>query len=229
MDIDSRSKPNLRAVRPRGGRPTKQQQQQRHDLLLSVALDVFLENGFEQATIDQIVGVIGMSKRTVYALYKDKSALLEAALYRAVEEYTVSYEQVAALVQDDLTATLRDVALMRIRNATTPEAMRLQRILSAQAYRFPELAYTALMQGVEPTFALLTDLIRERAPAGSSGATEPRRAAIAFMSLAASGPVRLSILGHVLDEAELRAGVDYSVRLFLRGLGLEDSCEGGSC
>ena len=161
-----------------------------------------------------------MSKRTVYALYKDKSALLEAALRRAVEEYTVPYADVAALVKDDLAHTLTGIALMRIRNATSPAAMRLQRILIAQSHRFPDLTNSAMTVGTQPTIALLTDLIRRYAPAGSDAAEQPSRAAFAFMSLTAGGPVRLSLLGHVLDEGELKAGVEFNVRLFLRGIGI---------
>ena len=170
--------------------------------------------------MDEIVGAIGMSKRTVYALYKDKSALLEAALRRAVEEYTVPYADVAALVKDDLAHTLTDIALMRIRNATSPAAMRLQRILIAQSHRLPDLANSAMTVGTQPTIALLTDLIRRHAPQGSDAAEQPSRAAFAFMSLTAGGPVRLSLLGHVLDEGELKAGVEFNVRLFLRGIGI---------
>ncbi|MEW9855951.1 TetR/AcrR family transcriptional regulator [Novosphingobium sp. M1R2S20] len=223
MEMDISTRGETRTVRPRGGRPTREQQRKRHDLLLSVALDAILEKGFEQTTIDEIVSVIGMSKRTVYALYKDKSALLEAALQRAVEDYTVPYSEVAALVEDDLRGTLTAIALMRIRNATTPSALRLQRILTAQAHRFPDLAYAAMMQGIQPAVTLLADLIRAHAAPGSAGAADPHRAATSFMSLAAGGPVRLSLLGHVLKEEEIKASVDYSVTLFLRGSGLESA------
>ena len=65
-----RNHANLPAARPGVGRPTRAQQEQRHEELLNVALDIFLERGFEQATMEEIAIQVGMSKRTVYARYR---------------------------------------------------------------------------------------------------------------------------------------------------------------
>lgn len=210
-------------ARPHGRRPTRDQQRERHELLLSIALDTFLEKGFEQATIDEMVNMIGMSKRTVYALYKDKLALFEAAIQRAVDDYTLSYAQVEKLVEDDLAVTLRNIAMLRIRNATTLTALRLQRILTAQGDKLPHLVRTAITNGTQPTLSLLTDLIKQYAPPGSDAAEQPTRAAVAFMSLVAGPPVRLGLMGQLLDDDEIKAGVEFNVRLFLRGIGLPAS------
>jgi TetR/AcrR family transcriptional repressor of mexJK operon len=70
--------------------------------LLNVALDTFLEKGFEQTTMEEIAIRVGMSKRTVYARYEDKDAPVQAAVQRAIERYTVPASEVEALATDDL-------------------------------------------------------------------------------------------------------------------------------
>jgi hypothetical protein len=48
--------------------------------------------------------------------------------------------------------------------------------------------------------------------------TPPRRAAAAFLSLAAGGPVRLLVSGHTLGPAEIEASIDFAVHVFLNGV-----------
>ena len=52
-------------VRPKAGRPTREQAVARHQALLDTALDHFLRKGFELATIEAIADDVGMTKRTV--------------------------------------------------------------------------------------------------------------------------------------------------------------------
>ena len=59
------------------GRPTREQAQQLQAQLLDQALDIFLDRGFEQTTMDAIAVSAGMSKRTMYLRYEDKAALFK--------------------------------------------------------------------------------------------------------------------------------------------------------
>lgn len=47
---------------------------------------------------------------------------------------------------------------------------------------------------------------------------EPRRAATAFLSLAAGGPTRLIVSGNPPDAAEIEKHIHFAVGLFLRGV-----------
>lgn len=205
-------------ARPGVGRPTRAQQEQRQEELLNIALDIFLEHGFEQTTIEEIATQVGMSKRTVYAQYQDKSALFKAAVHRAIERYTVPREAVEAIATDDLEATLLAIARQRIANVATPVATKLQRILSAQSYRFPELFNAAFEEGAGPTIAFLSDLFVRYSERGEINVSEPQRAATAFLSLVVGGPARLIVSGNALDEAEVETHIRFAVDLFLKGI-----------
>ncbi len=92
MGVMERAESNLQPVsepgRRRPGRPTLSNEE-----LLDTALDLFVENGFEQTSFEAICAAAGMAKRTVYARYGDKTTLFKAALARAIEEWIVPVER----------------------------------------------------------------------------------------------------------------------------------------
>ena len=48
--------------------------------ILETSLQLFLEKGCKNVTMDDIASENGMSKRTLYELFKDKSSLLEESI-----------------------------------------------------------------------------------------------------------------------------------------------------
>src|SRR3546814_13262293 len=104
-------------------------------------------------TIDAIAAAVGMTKRTVYTRYPDKNALFGAAVQRAIERWIIPAEVLDALDPDDLEGTLTAVAGLRMRNANSADGLRLQHILSAESYRFPEIFTPAYDPGTVPTLA----------------------------------------------------------------------------
>ncbi len=184
--------------------------------MLNVALDIFLERGFEQTTMEGIATCIGMSKRTVYARYEDKAALFKAAVMRAIEQYTVPRAAIEAVATGDLEETLMAVARLRIANLATPVATRLQRILSAQSYRFPELFHAAFEQGAGPAIDFLADLFERHS--AEIDVAEPQRAAAAFLGLVVGGPARLIVSGNMPDEREIETRIRFATGLFLNGV-----------
>ena len=185
---------------------------------MSIALDMFLEGGFEPTTVEEIASHVGMSKRTVYARYDDKGALFKAAVRRAIEQYTVPREALEPLVSDDLEETLAAIARLRIANMTRPVAIKLQRILSAQSYRFPELFNAAFEEGTGPTVEFLSDLFVRYSAQGEIQVTEPQRAATSFLSLVVGGPTRVIVSGNKLEAQEIERHIRFAVDLFLRGV-----------
>ena len=203
--------------RPRAGRPTREQAEQRHNELLDAALDDFLEKGFEQATIEGIALKVGMTKRTVYARYPDKVALFRAAVSLAIDRYRISPERIAATDCGDLERTLRNIAMLRIDLVASPQGLKLQRIIHTESYRFPEIFTDSYEIGALPTVQFLAGILERETRAGILAVEDPMMAANAFMSLVTSGPARFLVAGIPLSQAETDRRVGYAVRLFLDG------------
>lgn len=210
--------PDRISSRPGVGRPSRAQQAQRYEELLDAALDIFLDQGFEQASIEKIAKHVGMSKQTVYARFEDKTALYQAAIQRAIERYTVPHERIEALVTDDLRETLIALGRMRIANATTPTSIKLQRILMAQANRFPDPNQIAFERGAGPIVEVLTELFQRHAARGEINVFEPDYIAQAFLDLVVSRIVRSFMLGGSLNQAEIESRIAFAVELLLNGI-----------
>jgi AcrR family transcriptional regulator len=203
--------------RPRAGRPTRAQAEQRHGELLESALDHFLDRGYEQATIEAIAASVGMTKRTVYARYPEKAALFRAAVERAIERLVVPPAALAGLASEDLEATLTAVARSRVTQVMTPAGLKLQRIINTESYRFPEIFTMSYERSTRPVIEFLAEVLRRETAARTLAVTDPVMAANVFLSMVVGGPVRIIVSGLRLSPRQIEARIAFAVRLFLDG------------
>ncbi|MFW0787253.1 TetR/AcrR family transcriptional regulator [Gordonia sp. CPCC 206044] len=206
------------SVRVRAGRPTRAQAEARHEQLLDAALDLFLELGFEQATIEMIAAQVGMNRRTVYARYTDKAALFRAAAQRAIERQVVPPETLADLDEGDLAGSLEAVARLRVGQVMTPEGLRLQRIINTESFRFPDILSAYYTQSTKPVIDFVAGLFDRAVSTGSIAPTDTALAAQTFMSMVVSGWVRRIVSGREPTPAEFEKRVQFTVDLLLNGL-----------
>jgi len=200
------------------GRPTRSQSERRHKELLVRALDEFLEHGYELATMDAIGASISMTKRTIYSLYKDKKMLFRAAVKRAIDEWTMPIEKLRVLETNDLEATLTAIARVRVDYSISPIGLKLQRIINAESYRFPDMARLMYEQGAVPTIRFLADLLERHAKHGKFVVADPEILAHSFMSLLVGGPTRGVVLGRTADLRDIENRIRVNIKLFLNGI-----------
>lgn len=210
---------NRLAAVPRGraGRPTKAQIVARNSELLDAALNDFLDKGFEGATIEAIAASVQMTKRTIYARYADKESLFLAAVLRAIEYNATPVERLRAVVTDDIEETLLAIARARLDQLMTPGGIKLQRIISTESYRFPEIFRWSYERGALPVIEFLADLLAQETKAGRLAVEDPAMAANLFMTMVVSGPVRFITSGSLPPPAETDKRMRAGVRLFLTG------------
>lgn len=204
--------------RPRPGRPTRAQAAQRHAQLLDRALDVFLKYGYELATIEQIIGSIGMHKSTVYKLYTDKKALFRASMRRAITRWKQPVAALRAVETDDLEATLIAVARLLMMNSVSPVALKLQRIIIAESFRVPEITQTYWEKGVRSSVEHVTQLFARRARRGEILVDQPELIAHGFLALTVGLMTRMILLGTRIDQRGIDRRIRLYVRLFLDGI-----------
>jgi TetR/AcrR family transcriptional repressor of mexJK operon len=203
---------------PRPGRPTRAQAARRHVQLLDRALDVFLEHGYELATIEEIIGPIGMHKSTVYGLYADKKTLFRATVERAIQRWKLPVEALKAVLTDDLEATLNAIARLLTKNTVSPIALKLQRIIIAESFRVPEITQMFWEQGTLPSFEVVTDLLARRAKQGEIQVDQPELIAHGFLTLTVGLTTRTILLGAKINQGEIDKRIRVFVKLFLDGV-----------
>ncbi|WP_067888744.1 TetR/AcrR family transcriptional regulator [Nocardia vaccinii] len=205
-------------VRRGAGRPTREQAAARQRELLDTALDLFLENGFELTTVEMIASRVNMTKRTIYARYRDKSALFLAAVHRAIERQVVPRETLEDLDAGDLAGTLESVARLRIAQVMTPNGLRLQRIINTEGYRFPEIFVANYEVSAGPVIDFVAGVLDRAIADGAVAPIDTDQAARAFMSMVVGGQVRSVVAGRPPSAAQLEERVGFTVRLLLDGL-----------
>jgi TetR/AcrR family transcriptional regulator, mexJK operon transcriptional repressor len=205
-----------RIGRPGAGRPTRDEAARRQDYLLECALEEFLDKGYEGATIESIAGTAGMAKRTIYAKFDDKAALFRAAVGRAIDDLNIDVATLRELKTDDLTETLTALARVRVAAVTSPEGVRLQRILNAESYRFPDVMGLAWERGTGPIVRLVVEVLAEHAATGAIEDENPEILGTSFMSLVVGGPAQAAIRGTRITPSP-EEWIRVCVRLFLDG------------
>ena len=200
------------------GRPTREQAEARFEELLDTSLDLFLKNGFELTTIEMIGAAMNMTKRTVYAKFEDKASLFLAAVDRAIERHVVPLDTLRALDRGDLVETLEEIARLRIGQYMTPEGLRLQRIIQAESYRFPQIFEWNYEKSAWPLMSFIVELLERAMEAGTIARVDAVQAASAFMSMVVGGQVRTIVGGRKPSRAEVDEKVKFTVGLLLNGL-----------
>lgn len=71
-------------------------QREKREIILDAALEVFSENGFRGATLDQIAGVAGLSKPNMLYYFKGKEAIYHTLLNRLLETWLEPLERMDA-------------------------------------------------------------------------------------------------------------------------------------
>ena len=106
---------------------------------------LFLEKGYQGASMDEIAAAAQVSKQTIYTHFASKDELfadLVLANAERVEDFIAMMNRTLSEPDADLVASLRKVARAYLRIVVRPEVLRLRRLVLGEASHFPELART---------------------------------------------------------------------------------------
>ena len=213
--------PELSHIDPRSG-PTREDAEARDVRLLDVATHLFMERGFDGTSIDAVAEAAGLSKPTAYARYHDKRDLFVAVLRGWIRRWLapVSAAAEAQAIEGcakNIRTILHELSRHMIAYTLAPEAGACQRILSAQAVQFPELAI-ANEEGWLRAVRGVASILRQSAARGHIKVDDPELAADMFLNLVLGHPKRLSLYSIATDpeteERYRKAAVDF----FLNGI-----------
>ena len=206
----------------RFGRPPKELAGEVDTRILDAARKVFLERGFEGASIDEIAEVARSGKPTIYARFRDKRALFTEVVTRdmlsRITEFTSDVPTGATIEE-----RLRSAAITLLHWGFDSDRIGLMRLAIAEAHRFPDLAATVSRTARELSTELGVHLLNDLTQSdelGSLPAFTPERLATTarfFLDIVAV-PMLLRALFEVnlkTLDAEIDAHVARSVAFFL--------------
>lgn len=214
-------RPPLAAPLPsrHGGRPSREDAERLGERILDVATTLFLTEGYGATSIEAVAKRARISKRTFYHRFSGKPGLFGAVVHRLVGRIRPAND--AALFQGGtLEQILEQIALAMVRAALSPSALALNRVILAEATRFPELAAAVDQHGARrEAITRIGALLGQASAAAGLSVEDPSFAAEQFMQMIVSVPQRRALgLGRPMTDDELADWARKSVALFLRGV-----------
>jgi TetR/AcrR family transcriptional repressor of mexJK operon len=185
--------------------------------ILTAGQQLFLSNGYQGTSMDQVAATAAVSKQTVYKHFGEKRELLFAIVTDALDSAAGSVrEHILALADStDLDADLATLAGDYLRVVMQEPVVQLRRLVIGEANRLPELARLYYEHAPLRTLGLLADAFRTLHDRGLLHAPEPSLAAEHFAFLIVGRPIDQALFDGapaVLDRVDVdsyaRAGVD---------------------
>jgi TetR/AcrR family transcriptional regulator, mexJK operon transcriptional repressor len=202
----------------RGGRPSRADALRLRQRILEVATELFLAEGYGSTSIEAVAARAGISKRTLYHRFDDKSALFAAVVHEIIAQIRPPAD-VPLIEGATLHDVLRRLAGMILRAALAPKALALHRLVMAESARFPELVRAVHGDGsTREATTLISGLLARDLRNSKLNAENRAFAAEQFIFMIVSLPQRRAVgYGTPMTAAELDAWADKSVALFLNG------------
>lgn len=159
---------------------------ERRDAILSAALELFYEVGYERASMAAISARLGGSKQTLYSYFKSKEELFSAAMVDAMEER--GYQLLELLDRDsmDLRSTLSKFAEAYLDFIASPEIILNGRIAIGAASS-GDLGAHLYQLGPRRLWDEITVYLADRIERGQLHAPDARIATLHFQGLLEAG------------------------------------------
>lgn len=162
--------------------------------ILDGARAVFLKEGFEGASVDDISNAASVSKATLYNHFPDKRLMFKAVIE---EECDKQAGHMFALPNnaEDVEATLLEAAEGFVGFLTTPFAQNIFRICVGEADRFPELGHDFYRTGPALMREMLVKFFEDCEPHDVLAIDDPAMAADQFAELCKANLFARAVFG----------------------------------
>jgi len=134
----------------------------RHRDIREAAVAIFLANGYEGATMEDIASRAGVSKQTVYKHFTDKYHLFADIVLSTTDDMSTLIELIAEKLPatNDLRGDLGQLARTFLFALMQPRVLRLRRLVISSADRFPEISTAWYEKGFERVLEALASSFR---------------------------------------------------------------------
>jgi TetR/AcrR family transcriptional regulator, mexJK operon transcriptional repressor len=211
--------PKERAIAPRAERVD------RREAILRAAIDVFGREGYARASIDEIAGLAGVAKPTVYNRFTDKATVFVEAVARAA---TQSNDRVVSVIDamstqpHNLRAELEHLGTALVGCAMHPDGAAAIRLSLTEQAEFGQAFDRLRTEGRLRTVDRLAGKLAQLATTGHLRLTNPQRAARHFLALVSDEALARSGYGTtVLTPDDVVGPVAEAVETFLAAFGNE--------
>ncbi len=191
----------------------------KRDTILSIALQVFIEEGYAAASMSTIAARVGGSKGTLYNYFRSKAELFVAVIQNQCE---IHQNQIFDFADPDIRQFLTELARRFVQMLLSDEVITIHRIVVAEATRFPEIGEALFEAGPKRGKLRLVAYLRQAMADGRlKKQCDPERAAEQCMEMALGGMYRRRLwnVGPPPTEAEIESAIASAVDVFMAAYG----------
>jgi AcrR family transcriptional regulator len=192
----------------------------RRQAILETAREVFLKEGFAAASMSAIATRVGGSKGTLYNYFDSKETLFIAVIQDYCDRNQAEVFDFD-LLSSDFPTGLRMLAERYVRLMLSDRVIALNRLVIAEAVRFPEIGRTLYEAGIRRGLKRLGGYIQTAMDQGDLATADAALAAEQLIELCVGGGYRLR-LQNVAPEpstAEVQGKVDTALLTFMQVYG----------
>jgi TetR/AcrR family transcriptional regulator, mexJK operon transcriptional repressor len=150
--------------------------------IITIAGALFRANGYGAVSMAMIAAEVGGSKGTLYGYFSSKEELFAAFVESAGQQ---RWQEFIAFPQSNegIAAKLQDLGHRYLRFLLSDEIMSVNRLVIAEAVRFPELGRIFYDNGAKSVIGVVAATLQKAAEAGELKIVDPVAAAWRFKAL----------------------------------------------
>lgn len=192
--------------------------------ILDGARAVFLDQGFDGASMNDVARVAGVSKGTLYVYFTNKESLF-AAVVAAERAKTVWNLTVEAPADGDLAATLRRFGEQFVAYLASAWAVKTNRTVAGIAERMPQVGRDYWESGPGRMLTLMSRFLDAQVIAGRLDIVDTRLAASQLLDLCQSSLIKPMLIAAAPAPGndEIARVVESAVTVFMRAYGAREA------
>lgn len=204
-------------VKPCGLTPKGLERQKR---ILDAARQVFLEQGYDNASINDIMCRAGGSLSTLYRLFGNKLGLFEAMMTQTSNRVFAAFDafECSVKLKETPEQSLKRYAHMLLDQVLSPEAVGLYRLImsdcGSEREHIQSLFYS---QGPKRINEKLSAYLQQQVDQGTMQIQDIELAAFQFVDMVKGNLQLRALTGQTISDEERNRVVDHAVDLFLHG------------
>ncbi|MEC7119585.1 MAG: TetR/AcrR family transcriptional regulator [Pseudomonadota bacterium] len=156
---------------------------ERRAALLAAANQLFLERGFGQVSLDDLVAQVGGSKAAIYQYFGSKKGLLAALVEFRCQNFFEENEPPSELHGECIRDILLQTAQLIYKALTDAENVAFMRLIIQESQNDPEMAQLAYDAGPRHGLENIASLLQEAHDAGQIHCERPYESAIFFLGI----------------------------------------------
>lgn len=198
----------------RGGRMNEERRRE----IVRMTAALFLEKGYGDVSIDEIISRVGGSKATIYTWFGGKEGLFEAVVKQLCSDVTVAID---VDTKGDVESQLTRIGNSFLTMVLSPPILELHRLMVSMGRTFPSAGRMFFDAGPVTAYRTVASWIESQQQSGFIAPGDPYQLAVLFLDMVI-GEHQLRMLVSLPRDTQgkkIKETVHSAVYLFLNGCG----------